>query len=110
MARPADPPCYTFSRTPDDLYLMSAERVIMRARERLIIQPLAQLPTGTCFGRLPASYRQRLHEITQVETSAIIHGTAGRAPCPKSLFIDRDGKSGRSKQETAALSAVRVAR
>jgi galactofuranosylgalactofuranosylrhamnosyl-N-acetylglucosaminyl-diphospho-decaprenol beta-1,5/1,6-galactofuranosyltransferase len=64
-----------FPEAPDDLYSYSAERVIERARERVVIQPHTQLSTNTFFGRFPASYWQRWTEVTQVEVSAIVQGT-----------------------------------
>ncbi len=65
-----------FPEAPDDLYSRRAEGAIERARERVVVQPHAQLSTNTFFGRFPASYWQRWTEITQVEVSAIVQGTA----------------------------------
>ncbi len=64
-----------FLEAPDDLYSCSAEGVIERARERVVIHPHAQLSTNTFFGRFPASYWQRWTEVTQVEVSVIVQGT-----------------------------------
>ena len=64
-----------FPDAPDDLYSCSVEGVIERARERVVIQPHAQLSTNTFFGRFPASYWQRWTEVAQVEVSAIVQGT-----------------------------------
>ncbi len=64
-----------FPEAPDDLYSFSAEGVVERARERVVIQPHARLTTNTFFGRFPASYWQRWTEATQVEVSAIVQGT-----------------------------------
>src|SRR5436305_3792744 len=64
-----------FPDAPDDLYSCSVEGVIERARERVVLQPHAQLSTNTFFGRFPASYWQRWTEIPQVEVSAIVQGT-----------------------------------
>jgi galactofuranosylgalactofuranosylrhamnosyl-N-acetylglucosaminyl-diphospho-decaprenol beta-1,5/1,6-galactofuranosyltransferase len=64
-----------FPEAPDDLYSLSAEGVVERARERVVIQPHARLTTNTFFGRFPASYWQRWTEATHVEVSAIVQGT-----------------------------------
>ncbi|MGH3548137.1 MAG: glycosyltransferase [Pseudonocardiaceae bacterium] len=64
-----------FPEAPDDLYSCSAEGVVERARERVIIQPHARLTTNTFFGRFPASYWQRWTEATQVEVSGMVEGT-----------------------------------
>ncbi|HZA16012.1 MAG TPA: glycosyltransferase [Pseudonocardiaceae bacterium] len=65
----------SFPEAPDDLYSCSTDGVIERARERVVIQPHAQLSTNAFFGRFPASYWQRWTEVTQVEVSAIVRGT-----------------------------------
>ena len=65
----------SFPEAPDDLYSCSNAGVIERARERVVIQPHAQLSTNAFFGRFPASYWQRWTEVTQVEVSAIVRGT-----------------------------------
>ena len=64
-----------FPEAPDDLYSCSTGGVIERARERVVIQPHAQLSTNTFFGRFPASYWQRWTQVTQAEVSAIVEGT-----------------------------------
>ncbi|MGH3765734.1 MAG: glycosyltransferase [Pseudonocardiaceae bacterium] len=64
-----------FPEAPDDLYSCSAEGVIERTRERVVIQPHAQLSTNTFFGRFPASYWQRWTEVTRVVVSATVQGT-----------------------------------
>lgn len=64
-----------FPEVPDALYSCSAEGVVERARERVVIQPHARLTTNTFFGRFPASYWQRWTEITHVEVSVTVQGT-----------------------------------
>ncbi|MGH3787373.1 MAG: glycosyltransferase [Pseudonocardiaceae bacterium] len=64
-----------FPQVPDDLYSCSAQGIIERQRERVVIQPHAQLSTNTFFGRFPASYWQRWTEVTQVELGTIVNGT-----------------------------------
>ncbi|MGH3936533.1 MAG: glycosyltransferase [Pseudonocardiaceae bacterium] len=64
-----------FPEAPDDLYAVSPQGLIERARERVAIQPHTQLSTNTFFGRFPASYWQRWTEVTQVEVSATVQGT-----------------------------------
>ncbi len=64
-----------FPEAPDDLYSCGVVGVVERARERVVIQPHAQLTTNTFFGRFPASYWQRWTEVTRVEVSALVQGT-----------------------------------
>ncbi|MGH3981565.1 MAG: glycosyltransferase [Pseudonocardiaceae bacterium] len=63
-----------FPETPDDLYV-SIKGVVERHRERVVIQPYAQLCTNAFFGRFPASYWQRWTEVAQVEFRVIAQGT-----------------------------------
>ncbi|PZS26495.1 MAG: hypothetical protein DLM61_18190 [Pseudonocardiales bacterium] len=60
-----------FLEAPDDLYSCSAEGVVERARERVVVQPHARLTTNTFFGRFPANCWQWWTEAT-VEISEIV--------------------------------------
>jgi galactofuranosylgalactofuranosylrhamnosyl-N-acetylglucosaminyl-diphospho-decaprenol beta-1,5/1,6-galactofuranosyltransferase len=64
-----------FPQTPDDLYARATQGVVERERQRVVIQPYAQLSTNTFFGRFPASYWQRWTEVTQVEFRVTAEGT-----------------------------------
>jgi galactofuranosylgalactofuranosylrhamnosyl-N-acetylglucosaminyl-diphospho-decaprenol beta-1,5/1,6-galactofuranosyltransferase len=64
-----------FPDAPDDLYARSSEGIVERRRERVILQPYAQLCTNTFFGRFPASYWQRWTEVGHVEFRVIAQGT-----------------------------------
>jgi galactofuranosylgalactofuranosylrhamnosyl-N-acetylglucosaminyl-diphospho-decaprenol beta-1,5/1,6-galactofuranosyltransferase len=62
---------------PDDLYSRCPKGIVERQRQRVTIQPHAQLSTDSFFGRFPASYWQRWTDVTQVEFTVVARG-AGR--------------------------------
>jgi galactofuranosylgalactofuranosylrhamnosyl-N-acetylglucosaminyl-diphospho-decaprenol beta-1,5/1,6-galactofuranosyltransferase len=64
-----------FPETPDDLYAQGTKGVVERARQRVAIQPHAELSTNTFFGRFPASYWQRWTDIEQIEFRVLARGS-----------------------------------
>jgi galactofuranosylgalactofuranosylrhamnosyl-N-acetylglucosaminyl-diphospho-decaprenol beta-1,5/1,6-galactofuranosyltransferase len=60
---------------PDELYVVDVAGVMVRERNRVILDGHASVSTNTFFGRFPASYWQRWTSTTSVQVSAVVSGS-----------------------------------
>jgi galactofuranosylgalactofuranosylrhamnosyl-N-acetylglucosaminyl-diphospho-decaprenol beta-1,5/1,6-galactofuranosyltransferase len=63
------------SDAPDELYADAVRGIMVRERDRVILDVHAVVTTNTYFGRFPASYWQRWTSAAQVEVSAVVWGS-----------------------------------
>jgi galactofuranosylgalactofuranosylrhamnosyl-N-acetylglucosaminyl-diphospho-decaprenol beta-1,5/1,6-galactofuranosyltransferase len=59
---------------PDELYAVSVKGVMVRERDKVVLDGHAVVTTNTYFGRFPASYWQRWTSVRQVEVTAVVSG------------------------------------
>jgi galactofuranosylgalactofuranosylrhamnosyl-N-acetylglucosaminyl-diphospho-decaprenol beta-1,5/1,6-galactofuranosyltransferase len=60
---------------PDELYAVAEKGVMVRERDRIVLDGHAVVTTNTYFGRFPASYWQRWTSARSVEVSAVVSGS-----------------------------------
>jgi galactofuranosylgalactofuranosylrhamnosyl-N-acetylglucosaminyl-diphospho-decaprenol beta-1,5/1,6-galactofuranosyltransferase len=60
---------------PDELYAVAVKGVMVRDRERIVLDGHAVVTTNTYFGRFPASYWQRWTSVREVELTAVLSGS-----------------------------------
>lgn len=60
---------------PDELYAAAVRGIMVRERDRVILDGHSVVTTNTYFGRFPASYWQRWTSAGQVEVSAVVSGS-----------------------------------
>jgi galactofuranosylgalactofuranosylrhamnosyl-N-acetylglucosaminyl-diphospho-decaprenol beta-1,5/1,6-galactofuranosyltransferase len=73
---------------PDELYSEVEQGVVVRERDRLVLDGHAVVTTNTYFGRFPASYWQRWTSVRSVHVSAIVSGHG----MLRVLASDREGE------------------
>jgi galactofuranosylgalactofuranosylrhamnosyl-N-acetylglucosaminyl-diphospho-decaprenol beta-1,5/1,6-galactofuranosyltransferase len=59
---------------PDQLYAVAVKGVMVRERDKVVLDGHAVVTTNTYFGRFPASYWQRWTSARQVEVTAVVSG------------------------------------
>jgi galactofuranosylgalactofuranosylrhamnosyl-N-acetylglucosaminyl-diphospho-decaprenol beta-1,5/1,6-galactofuranosyltransferase len=59
---------------PDELYAVAEQGVMVRERDRIVLDGHAVVSTNTYFGRFPASYWQRWTSVRRVELTAVVSG------------------------------------
>jgi galactofuranosylgalactofuranosylrhamnosyl-N-acetylglucosaminyl-diphospho-decaprenol beta-1,5/1,6-galactofuranosyltransferase len=60
---------------PDELYSVAVKGVMLRERDRVLLDGHAVVSTNTYFGRFPASYWQRWTSARTVDVRAVVSGT-----------------------------------
>ncbi|MFP5371141.1 MAG: glycosyltransferase [Actinomycetes bacterium] len=60
---------------PEHLYAAPVKGVVVRERDRLVLDRHASASTNTYFGRFPASYWQRWTSVRSVDVSAVVTGS-----------------------------------
>ncbi len=60
---------------PEELYALAEKGVMVRERDRVILDGHALVTTNTFFGRFPASYWQRWTSVGSVDVSAAVSGS-----------------------------------
>src|SRR3954447_25999308 len=60
---------------PDSLYCEATRGVMIRERDRVVLEGHALVTTNTYFGRFPASYWQRWTSVRSVDVEAVVSGT-----------------------------------
>jgi galactofuranosylgalactofuranosylrhamnosyl-N-acetylglucosaminyl-diphospho-decaprenol beta-1,5/1,6-galactofuranosyltransferase len=60
---------------PDSLYCEATRGVLVRERDRVVLDGHALVTTNTYFGRFPASYWQRWTSVHSVDVDAVVSGT-----------------------------------
>ncbi|RBY86542.1 glycosyltransferase [Blastococcus sp. TF02A-30] len=60
---------------PDELYAVAIRGVMVRERDRVVLDGHARVSTNTYFGRFPASYWQRWTSAPSVDVTAVVSGT-----------------------------------
>ncbi|MGY1986966.1 glycosyltransferase [Blastococcus sp. SYSU DS0669] len=62
-------------QAPDELYSVATQGVMLRDRDRVVVDGHAVVTTNTYFGRFPASYWQRWTSVREVEVTAVVSGS-----------------------------------
>ncbi|TNC27448.1 glycosyltransferase [Amycolatopsis alkalitolerans] len=60
---------------PDAMYAAATLGAAVTERERVTVEPHAQVTTNTYFGRFPASYWQRYTEVASCDLEAVVTGS-----------------------------------